>query len=123
VAAGSVDAYVEFGGLAEDALVVDEANNAVEITLPPPELESPNLDHERSYVFSEERGAANRIRDLFTNDPDRQQQLFRLAEQRIAEAAAGSRLRDHAGENTRTMLEGLLRSLGFEIVTVTFVSP
>jgi hypothetical protein len=123
VAAGSVDAYVEFGGLTGDALSVDEENSAVAITLPPPQLEPPNLDPDRTYVFSQDRGLANRLNDFFDDDPDGQQQMMQLAEQRIAEAAAGSGLQVRAEENTRKMLDGMLRSLGFETVTITFQPP
>jgi hypothetical protein len=122
VAAGSVDAYVEFGGLAEDALVVDEERDTVQITLPAPQLERPNLDPDRSYVFAEERGVVNRVQDFFDNDND-EQQVLQLAERRIAEAASGSGLLERAEENTRKMIEGMLHSLGFETVTLTFVSP
>jgi hypothetical protein len=122
VAAGTVDAYVEFGGLAEGDLVVDEALNAVTVTLPAPQLAPPNIDHERSYVFAEQRGVIDRLSDLFGGDPDRQQQVLRLAEQRIAEAADASEMRARAAENTRRILEGMLSSLGFETVTVNFAS-
>jgi hypothetical protein len=122
VAAGTVDAYVEFGGLADGALTVDEEQNAVTVTLPDPELAPPNIDHDRSYVFAEQRGVANRLRDLFDEDTDRQQKILQLAEQRIAEAAQASELRDRAAQNTRQMLEGMLRSLGFEELTITFES-
>jgi hypothetical protein len=120
VAAGSVDAYVEFGGLSGDALVVDEPNSTVRVTLPSPQLERPNVDPDRSYIYSQERGLANRINDFFDDDPDTQQQMMQLAQQRIAEAATVSGLRERAEENTRKMLEGMLHSLGFETVTITF---
>jgi hypothetical protein len=123
VAAGTVDAYVEFGGLADGALVVDEPQSAVTITLPAPQLAPPNLDHQRSYVFAQQRGVANRLGDLFGGEPDQLQQVIQLAEQRIAEAAEASELRDRAATNTQLMLEGLLRSLGFEQVTVSFTAP
>jgi hypothetical protein len=123
VAAGSVDAYVEFGGLTGDALVVDEPAGVVEVTLPPPQLESPNIDPDRSYVFAQERGIANRLNDFFDGDPDGQQQMLQLAQQRIAEAATVSGLTARAEENTRKMLEGMLTSLGFETVTITFQAP
>jgi uncharacterized protein DUF4230 len=121
VAAGSVDAYVEFGGLTGDALVVDEENGIVEVTLPAPQLETPNLDPERSYVFAQERGIANRLNDFFDDDPEGEQQMMQLAEQRIAEAATVSGLAERAEGNTRKMLDGLLRSLGFETVTINFL--
>jgi hypothetical protein len=123
VAAGTVDAYVEFGGLAEDALVVDDERNVVAVTLPAPELGPPNLDHDRSYVFAQQRGAANRLADFFRDDPNQQRQVLQLAELRIAEAAEASELRERAADNTRRMLEGMLGSLGFDTVTVEFVAP
>src|SRR5690606_29348908 len=123
VAVGSVDAYVEFGGLTEDALVVDETNRTVEVSLPAPELTEPNLDPERSYVYAEERGVANRIRDFFVNDPDGLQEVLVLAEQRIADAAAESGLRDRAQEHTRQMLTGMFASLGYDVGAITFVAP
>lgn len=121
VAAGSVEAYVEFGGLATGAVVVDEANNAVEMTLPPPQLGPTNLDHERSYVFAEQQGAVDRVRDFFGDDPNQLQEILTLAEERIADAAEQSNLRDHARENTRNMLVGMMHSLGFDAATVHFV--
>lgn len=122
VAAGTVDAYVEFGGLAEDAIEVGAGRDAVTVTLPEPQLAPPNLDHERSYLYAQERGVANRISDFFRVNPEQQQQVLRLAEQRITEAAEQSELRDRAAENTRRMLEGMLASLGFTQVTVVFVA-
>lgn len=122
VAAGSVDAYVDFSGLTDGAVVVDEAGNSVEISLPAPELAPANIDHERSYVYAVQRGVANRVRDFFADDPDQQQELFRLAEARIADAATDSELAERAEINTRLMLEGLLGSLGFDIVTITFAA-
>lgn len=121
VAAGSVDAYVEFSGLTEGALVVDEANNSVAITLPAAQLEQVTIDHERSYVFAEERGVVNRIGDFFGDDPNRLQEVLLLAETRIAEAAELSGLRERAAENTQNMLVGMMRSLGFDAATVEFV--
>lgn len=123
VAVGSVDAYVEFGGLTADALVVDETNRTVQVSLPAPGLTEPNLDPERSYVYAEERGVANRIRDFFAGDPDRLREVLVLAEQRIAEAAAESELRERAQENTRQMLVGMFASLGYEVGAITFVTP
>jgi hypothetical protein len=123
VAAGTVDAYVELESLADDAVTVDEETNSVVITLPPPQLAAPNIDNERSYVFAQQRGAANRLADFFRHDPDQHQQVLRLAEDRIAEAAEASELRQRAAENTSRMLEGMVTSLGFDEVTVEFSSP
>ncbi len=122
VAAGTVDAYVDFSTITEEALTVDEAARAVHVELPWPELGSPNLDHQRSYVFAVRRGIVNQLGDFFGgSDDDARQRVLVLAEQRIAQAAEESELRERAAANTRQMLEGMLRSLGYEEVTVTFV--
>jgi hypothetical protein len=123
VAAGSVDAYVDFAGVNEGALKVDEANRKVEIQLPAAQLEKPNIDHERSYVFAQQRGIVNRVGDLFGGDPNKQQQLYQLAEQKIGDAAKASELAERARKNTQAMLEGMLRSLGYTTVIITFAAP
>ncbi|GIJ30262.1 hypothetical protein Vqi01_54240 [Micromonospora qiuiae] len=123
VGAGSVEAYVDFGALAEGAVVPSADGKSVEIKLPAPQLAETNLDLDKSYVFAEERGLLNRVGDLIGGDPNRQQQVYRLAEDRITAAARESGLATRAEENTRKMLEGLLGSLGYERVTVTYVAP
>lgn len=123
VAAGSVDAYVDFGSLADGAVVRSADGKSVTVQLPAPRLDDAALDIEKSYVFAEERGLLNQLGDLFGSDPNRQKQVYLLAEQRIAAAAADSGLAARAQENTRKMLDGLLRSLGFETVSVTFANP
>ena len=56
VGAGTVNAYVDFSTLGEGAIKESADHKSVEITLPAPTLEKPNIDHDRSYVYSEERG-------------------------------------------------------------------
>ncbi|MFG1942375.1 DUF4230 domain-containing protein [Nonomuraea sp. NPDC048826] len=119
VGAGGVDAYVDFSGLAGDAITVSEDRTAVTVTLPPAQLEKPNLDNERSYVFAQQRGLLDRVEDFLSGSPADQRELYVLAERKIAEAAAASDLRARAEANTRSMLEGMLKSLGFTKVTVT----
>jgi Protein of unknown function (DUF4230) len=111
VAAGSVNAYVDFSDLAEEALTVDEERKTVEVRLPDAELEKPSLDQKRSYVYDQDRGAYNRIEGLFTTSDQRE--LYVLAEEKIGDAAERSRLTDRAERNTRTMLTGLFDSLGY----------
>lgn len=120
VAAGSVEAYVEFDKIADGAIKDSADHKTVEITLPAPQLGKPNLDQENSRVFSQQRGAFNRVRDLFASDPNRLQEVYKQAEEKIAEAAIASGLRQRAEDNTRKMLEGLLKSLGYTSVTVKF---
>lgn len=120
VGAGSVDAYVDFAGLAGNAVTVSQDRTQVTIRLPRAQLEKPNLDNRRSYVFAQQRGLLDRVQDFLSASPGDQRELYVLAERKIAEAAAASDLRARADANTRTMLEGMLRSLGFTKVAVRF---
>jgi hypothetical protein len=121
VAAGTVDSSVSFKGLGAGAVRLNADRTSATIHLPAPGLGQPHLDLDRSHIYSRDRGVANRIADAFSDDSARQQELYRLAEQRLAQAAAGTdELTGRAEANTRAMLAGLLRSLGFTSVTVVF---
>jgi hypothetical protein len=117
VAAGTVNAFIDFSRLSGDALRVDTEAKTVRIRLPAPRLDKPNLDPSHSYVFSQRRGLLNRLADL-VGQPD-QHQFYVLAEQRIADAAKSAGILERATANTKTMLTELMRSLGYE---ATFVS-
>jgi len=123
VGSGTVEAYVDFAGLADGALVVDEAAKSVKVTLPAPQLSQAALDMQRSYVVAEERGLLNRITDAFAQDPNKQQRVYQEAQKRITEAAQASGLDQRARENTQRMLESLLTRLGYTSVTVTYANP
>ena len=59
-------------------------------------------------------------------DPTRatdERRLYQLAEDKLEEAATQSGLVERAEENTRAMLQSMLRSLGYRDVTVTFRDP
>lgn len=116
VAAGAVNAYVDLGTLRDDGLILSPDGKTVELRLPEPQLDKPNIHHERSYVFSQERGLINRLNAL-VEVPD-QQQFYVAAESKIAEAAAQSELRKRAEDNTRTMLTGMLQGLGFQVKVI-----
>jgi hypothetical protein len=120
VGAGRVEAYVDFAAIADGAVTESADRKSAEIRLPAPQLGEPSLDLENSYVFAEERGLLNRLGEVFGGDPNRQRDAYQLAEERIAAAARDAGLVKRAEENTRKMLEGLLRSLGYTTVTVTF---
>lgn len=122
VGAGSVECYVDFSKIAEGAITESADRKSVEIKLPAPQLGETNLDLEHSYVFAEDRGLLNRLGEVFGGDPNRQREVYQLAEERIAASARDSGLPDRAQENTRKMLEGLLRSLGYEKVTISYVA-
>jgi Protein of unknown function (DUF4230) len=127
VAAGSVDAAVDFAGLGRspDAVRVSDDRKAVAITLPPARLTEARLDQERSRVYDRDRGALDRIEEAFSDDGGAdQQELYVLAEAKLTEAAASDpSLLQTAERNTRSMLEGMMRGLGFEKITVRFERP
>ena len=121
VAIGSVDAGVDFSGLDESAVDVSGDRRSVSIELPPATLREPELDLERSYVYDRDRGAIDRIQSLLGDDPGFEPELYRLAEEKLADAARdGFGLLARAERNTRLMLVGLLRALGFTRVEVRF---
>jgi len=118
VGAGTVEAYVDFSNLNESAIVTSPDGKQITITLPNPELGKPNIDNQNSRVFAQERGLFNRVGDLFGNDPNQLQQMYRLAEDKIGTAAKDSELDKRAAANTEAMLKSLLHSLGYEVVIV-----
>jgi hypothetical protein len=122
VGAGRVEAYVDFGAIADGAVTESDDRRTATVRLPAPQLGEPSLDLEKSYVFAEQRGLLNRLGEVFGGDPNRQREAYLLAEERIAAAARDSGLAERAQENTRKMLEGLLRSLGYTTVTVSFAA-
>ncbi|GAA3346242.1 DUF4230 domain-containing protein [Amorphoplanes nipponensis] len=123
VGSGTVEEYVDFGTLTEGAIKVNNADKSVRIELPAPQQGQAALDMQRSYVVAEERGLLNRIGDAFKSNPNQQQRVYQLAQQRITEAATNSGLDQRARDNTEKMLSGLLTSLGYTSVTVTFAAP
>ncbi|GAA1261196.1 DUF4230 domain-containing protein [Sphaerisporangium rubeum] len=120
VGVGSVDAYVDFAGLKENAITVSPDRTEVTVRLPRAQLERPSLDNEKSHVYAQERGLLDRFQDMMSNSPQDQQELYVLAAKKIAEAAQQSDLRQRADQNTKLMLEGMLKSLGFTKVTIKY---
>ncbi len=112
VARGSVSAYVDFGTLSDKALTVDEEKKTVEVRLPEPKLAKPNIDQEHTYLYSQDRGAWDRIKSLFEESDQRE--LYVLAEKRIGTAAKEAGLIARAERNTRQMLTGMFTSLGYK---------
>jgi hypothetical protein len=123
VAVGSVDAEVDFSRLDAEYISVSEDGKRVEIRLPPAELREPTLDMDQTHVATRSRGLANRVGEALTSNARDDSGLYQQAAAQIAGAAAATELRARAEENTRAMLTGLLRGLGFEEIVVTFDVP
>ncbi|MGY3205963.1 DUF4230 domain-containing protein [Streptomyces sp. TE5632] len=120
VGAGTVDAYVDLGKLGKDDVQVNEDRTSATLRLPHARLGTPALDPERSYAVSKQRGLLDRLGDLFSDNPNSEQAVQKLAVRHIGDAAKESGLTARAESNTTGMLEGLLRSLGFKKVKVAY---
>lgn len=121
VAAGTVDSSVDFRGIGRRGLQVSEDRRAVTVTLPAARLGAARVDLARSRVFDRDRGLLDRVGSVFDDDPDDERALLLLAERKLrAAASADGGVVEAAERNTKTMLESLLRGLGFERVTVRF---
>jgi hypothetical protein len=123
VAAGTVDAEVDFSRLDARAVKVSEDRRSATITLPHARLAKPHVDPGRSYVANRERGALDRLGSVFSDNPTSERELYQLAERKLLAAANESELLARAEQNTREMLRSMLRSLGYTEVTVTFRDP
>ena len=120
LAGGTVDASVDFNGLAQDAIEVSDGGTAVVVRLPPARLSEPRVDPERSYVVDRERGLLDRAASVLSDNPTSERDLYLLAQERLARAAAEAGLMERAETNTQHMLEAMLESLGYRQVTVVF---
>jgi Protein of unknown function (DUF4230) len=123
VAGGSVDAEVDFSTIGEGAIKVSGDGERVEITLPRARLTQARVDPSQSRVFSRQRGVLDRLGSVLSDNPTSERELYRLAAAKMQAAATGSDLQARAEQNTRAMLQSMLRSLGYTDVTVTFRDP
>jgi Protein of unknown function (DUF4230) len=117
---GTDIAFVDFSGLKSQAITMSANRTAVTVTLPEPQLEPAVLNVNQSYVYAQQQGLFNRIGNFFSGNPNSQQQVYQIAQQKIQAAARQSPLLTEARKNTGEMLTGMLTSLGFQHVTVSF---
>ncbi|MCF3963313.1 DUF4230 domain-containing protein [Streptomyces fuscigenes] len=120
VGAGTVGAYVDFGGIGKDDVRTDAKRTTATIRLPHARLGKPALDPDRSYTVDKQRGLLDRLGDFFSDNPDSEQAVSKLAARHISDAAKDSELTKRAESNTTAMLKGLLHSLGFTTVSVSY---
>lgn len=120
VAAGTVEAVVDFDRLTADAVEVSSDRSRAMIELPPARLGEARVDPERSYVYERRRGLLDRIGSMFNDTPETERELYLLAQERLSQAAAETDLTDVAERNTLAMLEALLEALGFTELEVRF---
>ena len=122
IAQGSVDARVDFSGLATDAVQV-RGDKAVTVTLPEPTLGKAVIDMHASRVASHDRGLLNRVGAVFSDNPNGERRFYEMAQKKLGVAATRGKLVQRAETNTSQMLRGLLGKVGFTDVQVNFVTP
>ena len=120
VGQGTDIAFVDFSQLKSQAVTMNANRTAVTVALPKAQLEPAVLNVAQSYVYAQQQGLFNRVGNFFSGNPNNQQQVYILAQQKIQNAAQQSPLLTEAQKNTVAMLDGMLTSLGFQHVTVTF---
>lgn len=112
VAAGDVVAGVDLTRMRDGDVVIEPEANRATITLPEPEIFSARLDNERTYVHT-------RDTDLTANrDPHLETRARREAERTLRDAAVEAGIIERARANAETAIGTLVRSLGYDHVTI-----
>ena len=112
VAAADVVAGIDLARLREEDVVVRDGH--VTITAPEPEIFTTALDNERTYVHRRDTDLlARRSVDLETR-------ARREAERTLRDAAIEAGIERRARQGAQRAIESLVRSLGYEEVTVRF---
>ncbi len=122
-ATGSVDARVDFSRLGPGMVTASPDGGQATIRLPAPTLAPAVLDPAQTRIVGRQRGLVQRVEDAVGDQPQDDSELYTIASQKLNAAAAKSDLTTRAAENTRSMLTGLTKSLGYDRVTVTFDPP
>jgi hypothetical protein len=121
VAVGSVDAVVDFDQLDRNDVTVSGDRLSAELDLPHARFDEVRVDPAKSYVYDRDRGILDRVGAVFGKDANNDRKLYILSQEKLRKAAGdNSGLLRRAEHNTRLMLQGMLRSLGFTQVTVRF---
>lgn len=120
---GNVDAVVDFNKITEDSIEVSDDRREVAIELPAVTLTNAVLDPIETRIVGHDRGLFNRIGDAASNTPPDYRDLMTSGQGKLNLAAQQSDLREKGEANTRAMLTGMLNSLGFDTVEITFAEP
>lgn len=114
VAVADVTAGVNLAKLSDGDVLIDAKNGRARLTLPPPEILHVALDPAHTYVHTRRTGLL----------AQRQEQLEARAraeaEHELVEAAKQAQILSRAQENAQRVVTGLVRSLGFANVEITF---
>ena len=117
VAAADVVAGVDLSQLRDTDVVIDPSGRSATLTLPPVEIFSARLDNDRTYVHTRETDLLARRRESLETRARRE------AERTLQQAAIDGGIIARAERNAARTVETLIRSLGFDVVTVRFRAP
>jgi len=125
VAAGDVDATVDFRRLGPGAVRASWERREVVITLPAARVGRARLDLDRTRVVEHDRGVLDRAGDVLGDGSgDEQREVLAVAQRKLDAAARADRnLLPAAERNTADMLRRLAVGLGYQRVTVRFAKP
>jgi uncharacterized protein DUF4230 len=109
-----VIAGVDLAELTDGDVVVDAEKKRATISLPQPKTLSSRIDNERTYVHT------RRTDSLATRKESLETRARQEAERSIVEAAQQAGIIERARQNTKRTVETLVRSLGYDEVSVGF---
>lgn len=110
IAHGQVIAGFDLSQLSENDISI--SNSQIELTLPEPEIFFVRLDSEQSRVYDRDQGLLSR------GNKDLESAARLEAERAIRQAACESEILTEATDNGRKQLTTILRSFGFDSVTI-----
>jgi len=117
VAAGDVIAGVDLTMMKESDIQIDEATKSVNIVLPHATVFSARLDNARTYVHT-------RSTDLLAKRKESLETRARQEAERTLEAnAVEAGILQRAEHNVARTIETLVRSLGYQVVRVSYERP
>lgn len=114
VAAGDVTAGVDLSTLREEDIVLDPTTKTAKILLPPARVLSATLDNDATYVHTRRTDALARRQETLETRARQE------AERTLRDAAIAGGILHRARESTERTVGSLLRSLGFEVVELSF---
>ncbi|MEM9067692.1 MAG: DUF4230 domain-containing protein [Myxococcota bacterium] len=112
VAAADVTAGIDLTELRDGDIVVDPDQHIATITLPAPQIFSAALDNERTYVHTRDTDL------LAARDDHLETRARREAERSLQESAIEAGILDRARANGETAVRTLVRSLGYDHITI-----
>jgi hypothetical protein len=114
VAAGDVIAGVDLAKMRDGDVTALPAERRVQVLLPAPEILIVRIDNERTYVHTRKTDLlARRVEEIETR-------ARRLAEDSIREAAVSAGILERAKQGAEHTLTGLISSLGYERVEISW---